>query len=105
MPASELVLVPAGVDPAEAVCLVVNYLTAHMAMHRSARVRCGERVLIHGAAGGVGSALLDLGNLAGLEMYGTASAYNHERVSALGATPIDYRTEDFIQRIHQLTGA
>jgi NADPH:quinone reductase len=104
LPASELVPVPPGVDPAEAVCLVVNYLTAHMAMHRTAEVRSGQRVLIHGAAGGVGTALLQLGKLAGLEMYGTASKRNHELVSALGATPIDYRTEDFVERIRELTG-
>jgi NADPH2:quinone reductase len=104
LPASELVPVPAGVDAAEAVCLVANYLTAHMVLHRTASVRSGERVLVHGAAGGVGSALLELGKLAGLEMYGTASKCNHELVSALGATPIDYRTEDFVERIHSLTG-
>ena len=72
--------------------------------HCTAQVQRGERVLVHGAAGGVGSALLELGKLAGLEMFGTASGYNHDRVSALGATPIDYRTEDFVQRVHQLTG-
>jgi len=104
LPASELVPVPSGVDPAEAVCVVVNYLTAHMAMHRTAGVQSGERILVHGAAGGVGTALLELGKLAGLEMYGTASKYNHELVSALGATPIDYRTEDFVERIRSLTG-
>jgi NADPH2:quinone reductase len=104
LPDSELVPVPSGLDPAQAVCLVVNYLTAHMAMHTTARVQSGERVLVHGAAGGTGSALLELGKLAGLEMYGTASRYNHELVSALGATPIDYRTEDFVERIRTLTG-
>jgi len=102
--ASQLVPVPLGVDPAEAVCVVVNYLTAHMVMHRTASVQSGERILVHGAAGGVGTALLELGRLAGLEMYGTASRYNHELVSALGATPIDYRTEDFVERIRDLTG-
>jgi NADPH2:quinone reductase len=104
LPTSELVSVPSGVDPAQAVCVVVNYLTAHMAMHTSAKVRSGERILVHGAAGGTGSALLELGKLAGLEMFGTASKYNHELVSALGATPIDYRTEDFVERIRSLTG-
>jgi NADPH2:quinone reductase len=103
-PAAELVPVPAGVDSAQAVCLVVNYLTSYLAMHETAKVQRGERVLVHGAAGGVGSALLELGRLAGLEMYGTASSYNHELVSALGATPIDYRTEDFCQRIQGLCG-
>jgi NADPH:quinone reductase-like Zn-dependent oxidoreductase len=104
LPAGELVPVPPGVEPAEAVCLVVNYLTAHMAMHRTAAVRIGQRVLVHGAAGGVGTALLQLGKLAGLEMYGTASEHNHALVSALGATPIDYRTEDFVERVRELTG-
>jgi NADPH:quinone reductase-like Zn-dependent oxidoreductase len=104
LPASELVAVPSGLDPAETACLVVNYLTAHMAMHRTAKVQSGDRILVHGAAGGVGTALLELGKLAGLEMYGTASKYNHELVSALGATPIDYRTEDFCARIRTLTG-
>jgi NADPH:quinone reductase-like Zn-dependent oxidoreductase len=104
LPASELVPVPLGLDPAEVVCLVVNYLTAHMAMHRTAGVRSGESILVQGAAGGVGTALLELGRVAGLEMYGTVSKYNHELVSALGATPIDYRTEDFVKRIRALTG-
>jgi NADPH2:quinone reductase len=104
LPTSELVPVPSDLDPAEAVCLVVNYLTAHVMLHRTARVRSGERVLVHGAAGGVGTALLELGKLAGLEMYGTASKHNHELVSALGATPIDYRIVDFVERIRSLTG-
>lgn len=102
--ARELVIVPPGVDPAEAVCLVVNYLTAHAALHRTAKVQKGERILVHGAAGGVGTALLQLGKLAGLEMYGTASKHNHELVSGLGATPIDYRSEDFVKRIRNITG-
>ncbi|MEJ2550455.1 MAG: zinc-binding dehydrogenase [Anaerolineales bacterium] len=104
LPASDLVSVPAGIDPVEAVCLLANYLTAHLALHHSAEVQSGERVLIHGAAGGVGTALLDLGKLAGLEMYGTASKYNHEVVSGYGATPIDYHTEDFVERVRDLTG-
>lgn len=103
VPAEQLVAVPPGLDPAEAVCLVVNYLTAFSALHRTAAVRAGERILIHGAAGGVGTALLQLGGLAGLEMYGTASAHNHDLVSGLGATPIDYRSEDVAARIRELT--
>lgn len=104
LPAAELVPVPPGVDAAQAVCVVVNFLTAHAAMHRTANVQRGERVLIHGAAGGVGSALVQLGALAGLEMYGTASRRNHPAVAALGARPIDYRNEDFVERIRALTG-
>lgn len=100
----QLVPLPDALDAAEAVCLVVNYLTAHAALHRSAKVRRGEKILVHGAAGGVGTALLQLGRLAGLEMYGTASKHNHELVSALSATPIDYHQEDFVARIRDLTG-
>ena len=99
-----LVPVPEGVDPAEAVCLVTNYLTARHVLHDTAHVHPGERALVQGAAGGVGTALLQLGALAGLELYGTASRHNHALVSALGATPIDYRTEDVAVRIHELTG-
>src|SRR5262249_37112412 len=58
LPQRELVPVPSGLDAAEAVCLVLNYITAYQMLHRSAKVRPGQRVLIHGAAGGVGSALL-----------------------------------------------
>jgi NADPH2:quinone reductase len=104
LPAADAVPVPAGLDVAEAVCVVANYITAYSMMHRVAEVREGERILVHGAAGGVGTALLELGRLAGLEMYGTASDYNHGLVSSMGATPIDYRKEDFVVRIRELTG-
>ena len=99
----ELVPVPAGLDPAEAVTLILNYITAYQMMHRSAKVRSGQRVLIHGAAGGVGSALLQLGHLAGLGMYGTCSARGASVVSDLGGIPIDYRDQDFVGEIRRLT--
>src|SRR5216110_2594090 len=104
LPQRELVPVPAGLDPAEAVSLGLNYVTAYQMLHRSARVRSGQRVLIHGAAGGVGSALLQLGRLAGLEMYGTCSSRGASAVSDLGGIPIDYRQLDFVKEIHRLTG-
>ncbi|HZV99929.1 MAG TPA: medium chain dehydrogenase/reductase family protein [Candidatus Deferrimicrobium sp.] len=103
-PASQLVAVPPVLDPVDAVCVVVNYLPAHLYLHRTAAVQNGERILVHGAAGGVGTALLQLGRLAGLELYGTASCYNHELVASLGATPVDYRSEDFGKRVRSLTG-
>jgi hypothetical protein len=74
LPQRELIPVPSGLDAAEAVSLVLNYVTAYQMLHRSAKVGSGQRVLIHGAAGGVGSALLQLGRLVGLEMYGTCSS-------------------------------
>jgi NADPH:quinone reductase-like Zn-dependent oxidoreductase len=104
LPQRELVPVPPGLDAAEAVSLVLNYVTAYQMLHRTAGVRPGQRVLIHGAAGGVGSALLQLGRLAGLEMYGTCSSRSAEAVSALGGVPIDYRQLDFVAEIRRLTG-
>ena len=104
VPQQELVPVPAGVDPAEAVSLILNYITAYQMIHRSAKVRAGQRALIHGAAGGVGTALLQLGRLAGLEMYATCSSRGAATVSELGAIPIDYRQLDFVEEIHRLTG-
>lgn len=103
-PAERFVAVPQGLDPATAVAMVVNYLTASLYLHQTARVQRGEKVLVHGAAGGLGSALVQLGGLAGAESYGTASSHNQGVVSALGATPIDYGAEDFVERIRQLTG-
>jgi NADPH:quinone reductase-like Zn-dependent oxidoreductase len=104
LPQSELVPVPSGLDPAEAVSLVLNYVTAYQMLHRSAKVTSGQPVLIHGAAGGVGTALLQLGRLAGLEMYGTCSSRGASTVSDLGGIPIDYRQLDFVEEIRRLTG-
>ena len=104
LPQRELVPVPSGLDHAEAVSLILNYVTAYQMLHRSAKVKPGQRVLIHGAAGGVGSALLQLGRLAGLEMYGTCSSRGASIVSDLGGIPIDYEHQDFVKEIHRLTG-
>ena len=102
VPAAHLVPMPDGLDPAEAVSLVLNYVTAYQMIHRVAKLHQGQSILIHGAAGGVGTAALQLGKIAGLRMYGTASKSKLELVSALGGTPIDYRSENFLDRIRQL---
>jgi NADPH2:quinone reductase len=103
LPQRELVPVPTGLDAAEAVSLVLNYVTAYQMLHGCAKVRRGQRALIHGASGGVGTALLQLGSLAGLEMYGTCSSRSAPIVFDLGATPIDYQHQDFVNEIHRLT--
>src|SRR4029077_19947687 len=105
LPQRKFIPVPAGLDSAEAVAVVLNYITAYQMLHRSAKVKLGRRVLIHGASGGVGTAFLQLGRLADVEMYGTCSAQSAEVVKELGATPIDYRNSDFVQEIHRLTAA
>lgn len=104
VPASELVTVPRHLDPAEAVSLCLTYVTAYQLLHRAARVKEGERILYHGAGGAVGTAILQLGRLAGLKMYGTASKGKHDLVASLGGIPIDYKNEDFVERIRSLTG-
>jgi len=103
LPQREFVPVPPGVDPAEAVSLVLNYITAYQMLHRFANVAPGQRVLVHGASGGVGTALLQLGRLVDLEMFGTCSAHGASIVSELGAVPIDYRHQDFVKEIRRLT--
>src|SRR5215468_2603392 len=93
--AGDLTRVPTGVDATEAAALILSWTTAHQLLHRVAYVRRGQRALVHGAAGGVGQALLVLGRLAGLELWGTARAEHATLVRELGATPIDYRCDDF----------
>lgn len=104
LPQDELISVPSELDPTEATSLVLNYVTAYQMMHRTAHVSPGQRALIHGAVGGIGTALLQLGRLVDLEMYGTASHAAQRTVSSLGATPIDYRQADFLAEICRLTG-
>lgn len=103
VPAELLVPVPETLDPAEAVCLILNYVTAYQMLHRVAKVSSGQRILIHGAAGGVGTALLQLGSLHGLTMYGTASKPKHGAIAAAGGIPIDYKTENFSIRVRELS--
>ena len=100
----DAVEVPAELDPAEVVGLVLPYMTAYQLLHRTSRAQSGKSVLVHGAAGRVGSAVLELGALAGLRLYGTASATDRAVVEGLGATAIDYRGEDFVSRVRELTG-
>jgi NADPH2:quinone reductase len=104
LPQGELVPVPPGLDPAEVVSLVLNYITAYQMLHHSAKVQQGQRVLFHGASGGVGTALLQLGRLAGLEMYGTCSARGAQTVIDVGGSPIDYRDKDVVAEVRRLTG-
>ena len=96
-----LVHVPANLDPAEAVTLILNYVSAYQMLHRSVQVKAGDKVLIIGASGGVGTAMLQLGKLADLRMYGTASLSKHNILTELGAIPIDYHTQDLVDVIHR----
>jgi len=103
LPQAELIPVPHGLDAASAVSLILNYVTAYQMLHRSTRVTAGQCVLVHGASGGVGTALLQLGRLADLEMFGTCSSRGASAVLELGGIPIDYQYQDFVEEIHRLT--
>jgi NADPH:quinone reductase-like Zn-dependent oxidoreductase len=98
---NNLIPVSDALDPAEAVTLILNYIVAYQTLHRSAKVEAGDKILIIGASGGVGTALLQLGKLAHLRMYGIASESKHHILAEYGATPIDYHTQDFVEVIHQ----
>lgn len=96
-----LIPVPNSLDPAKAIPLILNYIVAYQIMHHSAQVKSGDTVLIIGASGGIGTALLQLGKLSGLKMYGIASRSKHSILMEYGAIPIDYRTQDFVEVIGQ----
>lgn len=104
VPEAYAVEVPEDLDPAEVVSLVFPFMTAYQLLHRVAMAKRGETLLVHGAAGRVGTAVLELGALAGLRLYGTASAGDRAAVERLGAVAIDYRNEDFVVRVRELTG-
>jgi NADPH:quinone reductase-like Zn-dependent oxidoreductase len=97
----KLVHVPPSLDPAEAAVLILNYLVAYQILQRVIKLNRGETALVIGASGGVGTAFLQLGTLAGLSMYGLASPSKHAALCELGATPIDYRAQDFVAVIRQ----
>ena len=100
--AADLVEVPDGIGPDEAETVIVNGLTAYQMLHRSAKVRAGQTVLVTGAAGGVGSVLVQLAREAGARVIGTASPRHHEALRALGVEPIDYRDPELAARVREL---
>ncbi|MGW0425368.1 medium chain dehydrogenase/reductase family protein [Streptomyces sp. NPDC003015] len=100
--AADVVAVPDGITAAEAETVVINGITAWQMLHRKARVRTGQTVLVHGANGGVGSVLVQLAQAAGAKVIGTASARHHTALRERGVTPIDYRTENIPARVREL---
>ena len=99
---ADLVPVPAGVEPAAAETVVVNGITALRMLNCSARVQPGQTIVVHGAAGGVGSTLVQLARHAGIRVIGTAGPAAQVRVREIGAIPIDYRNEDVSARVREI---
>jgi NADPH:quinone reductase-like Zn-dependent oxidoreductase len=95
-PARAFVAKPASVDHVQAGALPLAALTAWQALNDTARLRAGQRVLIHAAAGGVGHLAVQIAKARGAYVIGTASAKNHELVRGLGADEvIDYHATPF----------
>lgn len=101
--ASLAVAIPDSINFIQAIPLVLNYLTAYQMLTRIARVQAGEQILVHGAAGGVGTALLELAGLMKLKSWGTASKAKHHIIEGYGASLIDYKTKDFVQAVQSQT--
>lgn len=99
---NELVPVPDGVDAVAAETAATNGLTAWQMLHRVAKIKAGQTILVHGASSGVGVLLVQIARIAGLRVIGTASSSKLERIRALGAEAIDYRNEDVVERVRQL---
>lgn len=101
--ADRVVPAPDDLDPEAAVAMILSYTTAYQMLTRIRTLESGMSCLVHAAGGAVGTALLELGQLMGLEVYGTASAGKHELVRRYGAVPIDYRQEKFEEVIQRET--
>lgn len=106
VPAASLWAWPDGMSPAQAAGMFVTYQTGYCALHRRAQLRPGETLLVHAAAGGVGSAAVQLGKAAGATVIGTAGGERKcEVVRSLGADHvIDYSREDLVGRVKEITG-
>jgi NADPH:quinone reductase-like Zn-dependent oxidoreductase len=102
-PARFLARVPDSIDPAEAVCIPLAYLTAFQMLTRCRDLPSGATILVIGASGTVGTALLDLARYLGLKAIGTCSAANRAVVEKFGAAAIDYRAGDFVVSVRQRT--
>jgi synaptic vesicle membrane protein VAT-1 len=104
LPERFLVPVPEGADPKLAVALVLDWVTAYQLLHRTAHVKSGQRIFVHGISGAVGGALLALAKLQGIEVFGTASPRKHDALRRLGAFPFDYATKSWIGAMQEHGG-
>jgi len=105
VPANRAIEIPPRVSLAEAAAIPVNWLTAWHMLVELCNVKRGQRVLVHAAAGGVGTAALQICRRVGAEVIGTASSSKHARLREMGlAHAIDYRTQDFEPEVKRITG-
>jgi len=103
-PEAELTPVRDDLDPLQLICLTLNYVAAYALITRVGKLKAGQRVLVHGAGGGLGTAMLDLSRMMGIEVFGTASREKHALIEGLGGFPIDYKTQDFVELVRREGG-
>jgi NADPH:quinone reductase-like Zn-dependent oxidoreductase len=104
-PADQVVPLPERFSFEQGAAFPVNYATAYAALVIMGGLRAGERVLIHGAGGGVGISAIQIARSRGAEIFGTASASKHDAIRAQGVDhPVDYRSQDFEQEVRRITG-
>jgi len=96
-------IVPAGIDPDDAETVVVNGVTAWQMLHRAARVKPGQTILVHGASGSVGGVLIQLAQHEGIRVIGTASPRHHDALRAAGVEPVDYNDPKLADRVRELS--
>lgn len=102
-PADRVVAVPDGLDPSQAACIPLAYVTAYQMLVRMRQLPEGATVLVVGGSGTVGTALLDLARHLGLRAIGTCSGRNAGIVEGFGAIAIDYAAHDFVAEVSRLT--
>jgi NADPH:quinone reductase-like Zn-dependent oxidoreductase len=103
VPAEQALGFPSGWSFEQATAVPVNYATAYAALITMGGLREGQRVLIHAAAGGVGTAAVQISKSVGAEIFGTASASKHDAIRAQGVEhAIDYRTQDFEAEVNRI---
>ncbi len=101
LPPERLIEIPSSLDPYQVECLPLNYITAYQVLTRAAKVKENDTILVHGAAGGVGTAILQLARVMKIKVYGTASTAKQDIIRENGGFAIDYKTEDFAKIIKQ----
>ena len=101
---AELSIVPKDVDAKEAACFALSGITAYQMFTHFAKVKQGQRILIHGGSGAVGDTLLQLGKLHHCEMVTTASISKHEHIKRYGAIAIDYHSPNYFADLKKNSG-
>jgi NADPH2:quinone reductase len=106
MNAAGIVPAPEGLDDAEAAGFFITYQTGWFGLHRRARLAAGETLLVHAAAGGVGSGAVQLGKAAGARVIGVVGGERKAQAArALGAdVVVDRHREDFVEVVKEVTG-